>query len=736
MNALKAVFIMGPGLEVSEEIENIYDREDYLMLKADSLDVINLLEGKITFNTRIDTTFHGENSYSGERAQEVHNIKFIEDKTGLFGIQYQDEVKVETSKLFDKLATISQGKSLYIHLWGCYSQLAMKDAIYLPSGSVLLTHSRKGYQSLIGLDDKGIYESIKKYQELSYEEENIVALQDFVNNLALYSLQSVSFSYVLQGVIYEFIVETNFEEVYEDFPSFISGQQKKFIEFSKSFYSKNLIINDEALTQDKVVEYVSDIFCYDVFIGRDEFISFLQNNQNEYSYFVDKTCIDGEFFPLYLATFEKNIKVVEQLLYQANDFDMEREGYTALQMACKLKSPELVEMFLENGANRDQIPQEQLFSIMFFIVASRGDLDLITPISDSLKMLLGNNFLLLDQMKDFQNNEQKPIDLVSRIRSIKGTKFFELIYQQTSFIDATIRASSLASLKGERDILERLTAPLGMNSEGFYLYLSYDALYEMLNPENGDGETPLYVASKKGHVDIVRGFLKLGVDVNGKEFGFKKPLIAAIENEHEEVVEVLLNNGADPNIDKVFIFTPMYVAAKIGNAHIIEMLMQKGANVGDGSYSLLRMLAQNNHVKALETFVKKSTINEISKAFFDAVKKGNIEATETLLINGADVNFISVWEGLEVSSLYIASGACNIKMAELLLIYGINLNIETSLYSTPLNVAERIGCVEVVELLNIVLNNLEQDTCIAPESSFLKHQDRLLGEISVEDVVL
>ena len=31
MNALKAVFIMGPGLEVSEGIENIYDREDYLI---------------------------------------------------------------------------------------------------------------------------------------------------------------------------------------------------------------------------------------------------------------------------------------------------------------------------------------------------------------------------------------------------------------------------------------------------------------------------------------------------------------------------------------------------------------------------------------------------------------------------------------------------------------------------------------------------------------------------------
>jgi ankyrin repeat protein len=65
--------------------------------------------------------------------------------------------------------------------------------------------------------------------------------------------------------------------------------------------------------------------------------------------------------------------------------------------------------------------------------------------------------------------------------------------------------------------------------------------------QESSGRTPLYVASDKGHLEVVRVLLDHGADVNTPAAYAGSALFAACCNGHVEVVRILLEHGAAPN---------------------------------------------------------------------------------------------------------------------------------------------------------------------------------------------
>ena len=65
-----------------------------------------------------------------------------------------------------------------------------------------------------------------------------------------------------------------------------------------------------------------------------------------------------------------------------------------------------------------------------------------------------------------------------------------------------------------------------------------------------NNDTPLNVAAKHGHADIVRLLLdKQGIDVNQANNDAQSPLLSAVQGGHTNVVELLLaNEGIDVNV--------------------------------------------------------------------------------------------------------------------------------------------------------------------------------------------
>ncbi|XP_071150523.1 poly [ADP-ribose] polymerase tankyrase-2-like [Mytilus edulis] len=93
-------------------------------------------------------------------------------------------------------------------------------------------------------------------------------------------------------------------------------------------------------------------------------------------------------------------------------------------------------------------------------------------------------------------------------------------------------------------------------------------------------ESPLYVACKGGHIDIVKLLLQYNYDVPIDKRG-ATPLFAACEGGHKEIVKVLLDKKADISQGDSFAvdFSKLYAACINGHTDIVKLLLQTNDNV-------------------------------------------------------------------------------------------------------------------------------------------------------------
>ncbi|MBI3401851.1 MAG: ankyrin repeat domain-containing protein [Acidobacteria bacterium] len=95
------------------------------------------------------------------------------------------------------------------------------------------------------------------------------------------------------------------------------------------------------------------------------------------------------------------------------------------------------------------------------------------------------------------------------------------------------------------------------------------------------GYTPLLIASRSGHVDMVTALLGAGADPNLATANGATPLMFAAQAGNVATVNALLAGGADVNAaEKVKGETALFFAAAYGRADVIRALTAKGASVG------------------------------------------------------------------------------------------------------------------------------------------------------------
>ena len=107
-----------------------------------------------------------------------------------------------------------------------------------------------------------------------------------------------------------------------------------------------------------------------------------------------------------------------------------------------------------------------------------------------------------------------------------------------------------------------------------------------VNVRNKYDATPLLIASRNGHTEIVKLLLTAKADVNAAE---KKqgitPLLIASKKGHTEIVKLLLTAGADVNtMIKVngIDYTPLSIAKKMSHTRIVKLLKKMGLKIREG----------------------------------------------------------------------------------------------------------------------------------------------------------
>jgi ankyrin repeat protein len=146
--------------------------------------------------------------------------------------------------------------------------------------------------------------------------------------------------------------------------------------------------------------------------------------------------------------------------------------------------------------------------------------------------------------------------------------------------------------------------------------------------KNRSKETALMRAAQFGDTATISLLLRKGININTKDQGGSTALMQAIANSNREVVLQLLESGADPDIPSDILPSALCEAVIYNDIEVVKAILKKTKNVMAVRSSLL-FAVYNEH--------------------------DNTEIIQTLIDNGADVNFKSP-EGITVLAMAMQKG--------------------------------------------------------------------------------
>ena len=100
-----------------------------------------------------------------------------------------------------------------------------------------------------------------------------------------------------------------------------------------------------------------------------------------------------------------------------------------------------------------------------------------------------------------------------------------------------------------------------------------------VNTADNDDLTPIHWASHEGHLEVVQALMVAGAHVNTADTKGSTPIYWASGSGHLEVVQALIGEGADVNKANNYGKTPIYLASRKGHLKVVQALIGEGADV-------------------------------------------------------------------------------------------------------------------------------------------------------------
>ncbi|GAB6032265.1 hypothetical protein CHUAL_010907 [Chamberlinius hualienensis] len=270
-----------------------------------------------------------------------------------------------------------------------------------------------------------------------------------------------------------------------------------------------------------------------------------------------------------------------------------------------------------------------------------------------------------------------------------------------------------------------------------------DANKELVNMRSKSfyNRTPLHIAVKCGHFEIVKLLVKNKADVLAVDDDGGSPLHEAASNGHLDVLKVLLDGS---NIDKVdvkdnFGRSPFYNAAQNNQIEVAKWLLSRQANINNNeavaavgqalNWTPLHIAAYNGHKEMVEFLIvngsEKDATDTIGRTALDmainyghfeiaalsapterhilkaATAAGKFDIIEEIFKNKNDDEKIAMMHTVIKgwSPLHMASRRGHLKIFEYFVNNGADINLPSDDGSTSLHMACRCGNIDLVKYL-------------------------------------
>ncbi len=288
-------------------------------------------------------------------------------------------------------------------------------------------------------------------------------------------------------------------------------------------------------------------------------------------------------------------------------------------------------------------------------------------------------------------------------------------YGRTAQMDSlSFLVSQGASLHAARDVLRRGAGATAQDEDGSIPYdvglrhgrvgvvnFSLDNEAEV----TGSGEDEWSnLASRIGHVKVVRILVEHGADTTAQNKNGWTPLHSASLNGHVEVARFLVERGADATAQNKNGWTPLHSASQHGHVEVARFLVEHGARTkaqNKNGTTPLHPASENGHLEVARFLVEHGADPTAKNKngwtpLHSASQHGHVEVAQFLVEHGARTK---AQNKNGTTPLHPASENGHVEVARFLVEHGADATAKNKNGSTPLHLASQHGHVEISRIL-------------------------------------
>ncbi len=219
--------------------------------------------------------------------------------------------------------------------------------------------------------------------------------------------------------------------------------------------------------------------------------------------------------------------------------------------------------------------------------------------------------------------------------------------------------------------------------------------------------TPMFMAARGGHLEVVRALLEQGVNVNVAVSGMGTPILAASLYGHVDVVSALLDAGANAKVKP----SPMIAVCANGHVKIVRLLCKAGCRDYGDTISPLCVACEKEQWDVVQLLL-------LERAVTNSRGTGQLTPVMRIAFKG-DLDLLNLCLDQECSlddadnagqtALFIACREGHVEVVERLCEKGASLNLRDNNDDSPLFVAAKKGHIAVVTFL--LKKNAKANSC-------------------------